>query len=187
MQEFRADLQLIPNLLDLKLYQFRERSRPQARLVWLRAFHHMYNPQLAPRVLALLASDFPEVELIMVGPDKGDGSLAAMQKVAIELGVDHRITITGKVPKSQVPFWMSQGDIFLNTTNVDNTPVSVLEAMASGLCVVSTRVGGIPCLLEHDRDALLVPPDNPAAMAGSVRRLLMESGLAARALRSGQA
>ena len=75
---------------------------------------------------------------------------------------------------------MDRGDIFLNTTNVDNTPVSVLEAMACGLCIVTTNVGGIPHLLEHEHDALLVPSDDPAAMAAAVRRILTETGLAAR-------
>ncbi len=62
------------------------------------------------------------------------------------------------VEKSEVPAWLAKGDIFLNTTNVDNTPVSVIEAQAAGLCVVSTNVGGIPFLLENGKDALLVPP-----------------------------
>jgi glycosyltransferase involved in cell wall biosynthesis len=75
---------------------------------------------------------------------------------------------------------LNGADIFLNTTNVDNTPVSIMEAMASGLCIVSTNVGGISYLLEHERDALLVPPDDPEAMAGAVRRLLTEPELAAR-------
>jgi glycosyltransferase involved in cell wall biosynthesis len=76
------------------------------------------------------------------------------------------------VSKSAVPDWLNRGDIFLNTTDVDNTPVSVLEAMACGMCVVSTDVGGLPYLLEDGRTALLVPPDDPLAMARAVRRLL---------------
>jgi glycosyltransferase involved in cell wall biosynthesis len=71
-------------------------------------------------------------------------------------------------------------DIFLNTASIDNTPVSVLEAMASGLCVVSTNVGGIPDLLAHEKDALLVPADSPSAMAEAAKRILMEPGLAER-------
>jgi glycosyltransferase involved in cell wall biosynthesis len=180
MGTFRQNIQLLPNFLQLKAYQFRARTQPQPSLMWLRAFHKLYNPQLAPKVLALLAEDFPHMKLIMVGPDKGDGSLACTRQVARKLGVADKITIAGKVPKSQVPFQINQGDIFLNTTNVDNTPVSVLEAMATGLCVVSTNVGGIPYLLGHESDALLVPPDDPAAMAGAVRRLLLESNLAAK-------
>ncbi|RIK26321.1 MAG: glycosyl transferase family 1, partial [Chloroflexi bacterium] len=88
------------------------------------------------------------------------------------------------VPKEEVPAWLQRGDIFLNTTNVDNTPVSVIEAMACGLCVVRTNVGGIPYLLDHEQDALLVPPNDPDAMADAVRRILTEPGLAERLSRN---
>ncbi len=50
-----------------------------------------------------------------------------------------------------------EGDIFLNTTNVDNAPVTVVEAMACGLCIVSTDAGGVPDLVEDEHEALLVP------------------------------
>ena len=76
------------------------------------------------------------------------------------------------------PDWLTKADIFINTTNVDNMPISVLEAMASGLCVVSTNVGGIPYLLEDESDALLVPPNDPQAMTAAVCRILTEPGLA---------
>jgi glycosyltransferase involved in cell wall biosynthesis len=56
--------------------------------------------------------------------------------------------------------------------------------MACGLCVVSTNVGGIPYLLEHEQDTLLVPSDDPAAMATAVRRLLTEPDLAERLSRN---
>ena len=86
--------------------------------------------------------------------------------------------MVGSIPKQKVPEWMNKTNIFLNTTNFDNTPISVIEAMASGLCIVSTNVGGIPYLLTHEQDALLVPPDNPQAMASAVRRILTEPRLA---------
>lgn len=186
MSPYRADLLLQHNPLDLNRYNFRRRERPQPRLIWLRAFHETYNPSLAPRVVALLAQDIPDVHLIMVGRDKGDGSLQAMQRTATALGVSTRIDLPGGVSKAEVSEWMNKGDIFLNTTNVDNTPISVLEAMACGLCVVSTNVGGIPYLLKHEHTALLIPPDDPEAMAAAVRRLLTEPGLAARLSQNGR-
>lgn len=178
MRVYRSDLRLLPNAIDVSAYKFRLRRRPQPHLVWLRAFDAIYNPSLAPRVLARLVGDFPDIHLTMVGPDKGDGSLQAMQQVAKELGVADRISLPGGVPKAEVPVWMDKGDIFLNTTNVDNTPVSVLESMACGLCVVSTSVGGIPYLLEHEKDALLVPPGDAQAMAEAVRSIRLRPGLA---------
>ena len=177
---YRSDLRLQCNPIDLDVCRFEARPIPQPRLVWLRAFHSVYNPSLAAAVVALLVKDIPSVSLVMYGHDKGDGSLQALQQLATKLGVSERIEIPGSVPKSEVPERLNAGDIFLNTTNVDNTPISVLEAMACGLCVVSTNVGGMPYLLEHDQDGLLVPPSDAYAMAAAVRRILTEPGLAER-------
>jgi glycosyltransferase involved in cell wall biosynthesis len=98
--------------------------------------------------------------------------------MADKLGLGERLHLLGRVTKQDVPVLLQRGDIFINTTNIDNTPVSVLEAMACGLCVVSTNVGGIPYLLEDGKDALLVPPNDPEAMAFAIRRILDEPDLA---------
>jgi len=180
MRQYRQDIVLLPNPLDLTKYPFRRRQHPTPNLVWLRAFHDIYNPSLAVRVVALLAKDFPTVRLVMMGPNKGDGSRESMKDLALKLGVVDRVTCTGPVPKDEIPHRLHQGDIFLNTTRVDNTPVSVLEAMACGLCIISTNVGGIPYILEDEYDALLVAADDHAAMAKAVQRLLTEDGLAER-------
>lgn len=181
MTPYRADLTLLPNPLDLPAYPFQERTAPRPRLIWLRAFHETYNPTMAARVVALLRPDFPDVTLTMIGPDKGDGSRERVAQVAAELGVADRVTLGDGVPKREVPARLSGGgDIFLNTTNVDNTPVSVLEAMACGLCVVSTDAGGLPYLIEDGSNGLLVPVGDPQRMADAVRRVLTEPGLAAR-------
>jgi glycosyltransferase involved in cell wall biosynthesis len=180
MSEYHPALILQPNPIDVSRYQFRIRQKPKPELIWLRAFHEIYNPSLAPRVVALLAEEFPNVRLTMIGPDKGDGSFPAVIKHAAELGVAHRISFSGKVPKPDIPDWLAKADIFINTTNVDNTPVSVLEAMAAGTCIVSTNVGGIPYLLRNEKEALLVPPNNEIAMAAAIKRYLCEEGLAER-------
>jgi glycosyltransferase involved in cell wall biosynthesis len=184
MRPFNDKLRLLPNPVNLAACELRRRQQPQPKLVWLRAFHETYNPTLAPRVLKLLAENFPDVQLTMVGRDKGDGSLARTKQVAGALGVSDRITMVGGVRKGEVTSWLNQGDIFLNTTSVDNTPVSVLEAMACGLCMVSTNVGGIPYLLDHEQDALLVEPDDEAAMAAAISRILTEPGLGERLSRN---
>ena len=115
----------------------------------------------------------------MIGPVK-DGSLEKTLAVAEKLGVRDRITIIPGVPKDAVPAEISSGDIFLNTTNVDNQPVSVLEAMACGLCVVSTNVGGLPYVVEDGVDGLLCAPNDAEAMIELVRQVLMDTALAAR-------
>ena len=178
LRPHRSDIRLMPNAIDLSSYPFRARLTPAPRLVWLRAFHAIYNPNLALEAMVKLLPRHQEVRLTMVGPDKGDGSLQSFMHRAEEAGLQGRIDYAGLVRKDEVPVWLDKCDIFLNTTNVDNTPVSVIEAMACGLCVVSTNVGGIPYLLEHERDALLVPPGDAGAMAEAVARVQTEPGLA---------
>ncbi len=178
MSAYRSDLILLPNPLNLEAYPFRPRATASPKLIWLRAFHRIYNPALAARVIERLASEFPKIHLDMIGPDKGDGSAEEFQRLISDLEISPRISRTGAVPKTQVSQYLDRGDIFLNTANVDNAPVSVLEAMACGLCVVTTNAGGIPYLLEHERDALLVPPDDCQEMAAAVRRILTSPHLA---------
>jgi glycosyltransferase involved in cell wall biosynthesis len=180
LEAYSSQIEMIPNALDLRAYPFTLRSNPKPRLVWLRALHRVYNPALALRVTAALADEFPAVQLSLIGPDKRDGSRAELLRLADELGITNRVEMPGGVPKSEVPTWLNRGDVFLNTTTVDNTPVSVLEAQACGLCVVSTDVGGISYLLEDEHDALLVPSNDPEAMHAAVRRVLADPGLAAR-------
>ena len=116
----------------------------------------------------------------MIGRDTGDGSLTRVRRAAALAAIAPRVELRGPVLKAEVPAWLDRSDIFVNTANVDNTPVTVLEAMACGLCVVSTNVGGIPYLLEDGQNALLVPPDEPQAMAAAIERILREPGLARR-------
>jgi len=131
-------------------------------------------------VVARVVGEWPGVRLTMHGPDKHDGALEAARDAARQLGVESLIRMPGAVPKSRVPEVLATGDIFLNTTDFDNVPVSVLEAMACGLCVVSTDAGGIRHLLQDGHDALLTPRGDADGMANAVRRILTEPGLAAR-------
>lgn len=168
----------IPNFIELSRYSNKKIEYATPNLIWLRAFHSIYNPTLAIKVLIELNKIAQKVLLTMIGPDKGDGSLDLTLEITQEYGVSQQISIIKGVPKSKVPNELSKGDIFINTTNVDNTPVSVIEAMACGLCIVSTNVGGIPYLLEDGVDALLVQPDDAVAMAEAVKKILYEPGLA---------
>jgi glycosyltransferase involved in cell wall biosynthesis len=180
MSQFRTDIVLLPNAVDISLYRFRLRLRPTPRLVWMRAFHHIYNPILAPRVISCLFEEFPNIQLDMIGPDKGDGSLDQTQREVERLSMQEHVRFVGSIAKSDVPTWLERGDIFINTTNVDNTPVSVIEAMACGLCVVSTNVGGLPYLLTHNQNAVLVRPNDAESMAAGIRQILKEPAFSAR-------
>ncbi len=178
MKNYAREIITVPNAIDPRGYRHRQRSRLAPKLIWLRAFDHIYNPALAVEVTAMLAAEYPEISLTMIGPDKLDGSLEMTRRTAARLDISSRVRLPGRVAKAELPPMLDRADIFLNTTSVDNNPVSVIEAMASGLCIVSTAVGGIPWLLEDERTALLVPPGDAPAMAAAIRRLLNDPELA---------
>ena len=173
----RSDIRVIPNPIDLNQFTFSHRIEPKPKLIWVRAFHDIYSPTIVPEVIKGLISKFPDISLCMIGPDKGDGSLQRMLSVSENLGVQDCIKICGRAPHESIPDLLNQSDIFINTSEIDNFPSSVLEAMANGLCIVSTNVGGLPWLIDDEENGLLVPPNDPAAMAQAVGRILTEPDL----------
>ncbi|MEE1657663.1 glycosyltransferase family 4 protein [Microvirga sp. CF3062] len=168
----RPDLQLLPNGMRLEGYPFRLRSSVSPHLIWVRSFHEMYNPVMAVDTVAALIGRYRDIHLTMIGPDRGDGSLERTRQRIEEHGLTQTVTIIPGVAKSEIPAILNQADIFLNTTNIDNAPVTVYEALACGLCVVSTDVGGIPDILTNRKNAILVSRGDIEAMSRAIDDLL---------------
>jgi glycosyltransferase involved in cell wall biosynthesis len=133
---------------------------------------------MAADVMAELLKSYPDAELCMVGPNK-DGSMAEFRDYIWQQGYQEHVKITGKLLKEEWIRLSEDYDFFINTTNVDNTPVSVIEAMALGLCVISTDPGGIPYLLNDGTDSFLVKSSDYSAMADRISQLLNNHCLAA--------
>lgn len=169
------NLVYIPNTIELEQYKFSERTHVKTpKLLWVRSFAWLYNPKMAVDVLKELQKKYPDAELCMVGPDK-DGSMEQTQLYAQQQGV--KVIFTGRLTKAEWKNLSENYNIFINTTNFDNTPVSVIEAMCLGLPVVSTNVGGIPFLLENNTHALLVEKEDTTAMVTAVESLVENSDL----------
>jgi len=184
-RELGVAADVIPNPLDIERYEFRHRSPVAPRLLWMRTFHPHYDPELAVRTLAVLRRQFSDATLTMAGPD--DGQLDVTRALAERLGVADAVTFVGFLDSAGKAREFAAHDIFLNTNLVDNAPVSVLEAGAFGLPIVTTAVGGIPYLLQDRRTALLVPVSDPDAMAAAVTELLLDPELAGSLSTAGRA
>jgi L-malate glycosyltransferase len=167
----------IPNFVELEQYPFLKRSNIKPRLLWVRAFHQVYNPTLAIDVLKLLSTKFPDVALCMVGTDK-DGSMEVVKNKAQQEGVSDQLEITGYLNKEAWKRKSESFDIFINTTNFDNMPVSVIEAMALGLPVVSTNAGGLPYLIQHQEDGIIVNMGDANAFAEAIEKLVRQPEVA---------
>ncbi|MBI3666345.1 MAG: glycosyltransferase family 4 protein [Acidobacteria bacterium] len=175
---------VIPNVVEVARYPYRYRPNVRPRLFWMRSFHAIYNPMLAIRVLARLRFRFSDATLVMAGQDKG--LERQVQRFADKLGVSEHVRFPGFLDHAGKTREGEAADIFLNTTNVDNMPVAVVEACAMGLPVVSTAAGGVPDLLTDGETGLLVRPDDEEAVALAVETLVNDAELAARLSASGR-
>ncbi len=177
-------VQVIPNVIELAKYPFRRRSRVSAKLFWMRTFHPVWNPEMAIRVLARVRERLSDATLVMAGQDKG--LLEPMRRLAAELGVADAVQFAGFLDMDRKRAAAEDADIFISTNRVDNQPVAVIEACAMGLPVVSTNVGGIPDLLTHGENALLVQDEDVSGMADSIVDLVRRPELAARLSENGR-
>lgn len=146
------NLKFIPNSIPLEEYKFKTRHELEPKLLWVRAFAEIYNPILAIQLLENLLQDYKDAELFMVGPKK-DESYEQCKKYVEEHNLP--VHFTGKLGKQDWHQLSEQCDLFINTAKIDNTPVSIIEAMALGLPVLSSNVGGIPYLINNQQDGIL--------------------------------
>jgi glycosyltransferase involved in cell wall biosynthesis len=175
---------IIPNVVEIADYDFKPRRCLRPRLLWMRTFHPIYNPMMAVRVLDRLRQEFPDATLVMAGEEKGIGG--EVRRAVERLGLSDRVRFSGFLDKRGKQSEGDTADLFLNTSHIDNTPVSLIEACALGLPVVTTDVGGLSDLLTDGETGLLVPDEDCRAMAAAVTRLLNDPGLAERLSTNGR-
>ena len=161
----------IPNFIEVLNYPMTIRKKFRPRILWVRSFHKIYNPVLAIYVLEKLLKRWNDTELCMVGPDK-DGSMKDVIRLAKELNITNHLKITGKVKRKDWIELSKKYDIFINTSQVDNHPVTLLEIMALGLPIVTTNVGGIPFIIKNKKNGLLVNSNNAEEMADRISMLI---------------
>lgn len=172
------DATVIPNIISLEQYRHKPRQGLRPRLLWMRTFYDYYNPKMAVYVLHHLLKDFPDAELTLAGQEKGIGG--EVRRLVADLGLSGHVHFPGFLRQDQKQEVFDRHDIYLNTTNIDNMPVCLIEAGAFGLPIVSTNVGGVPFLVKHEQNALLVEPNDVSGMVAAVKRLLADAHLAAK-------
>ena len=168
------DSTVVPNVINLERFGAADDAPSGSGAPSVLVARHLepiYDNQTALRAFALLAARHPAARLVIAGSGPEAGMLAAL---AGHLGIAGAVRFTGRVDNTEMAALYREADIMLNPSLVDNMPNSVLEALAGGVAVVSTDVGGVPYLVEHGRTALLVPPQNPQAMADAMLKLLAE-------------
>lgn len=172
----RFDLKalIIPSSINLERFHFRERKPLQPVFLSNRLLEPLYNVACILRAFGLIQRRFPEARLIVAGEGTERANLENLAATLELKGVE----FIGSVEYDDMPALYNSADIYLNATNLDNLPSSILESYAAGLPIVTTDAGGIPHILWHEETGLLVGVDDHAGMAMSAIRLLEDQALA---------
>jgi glycosyltransferase involved in cell wall biosynthesis len=173
--EFGLHSSAIPNVIDHSQFRYRERNPLRPHLVCTRGFSSYYSVDVVLKAFAEVQKEYPNATLVLVG----DGPLETdMRKLAADLKLAN-INFAGVASRNEIGRFYDQADIFINASSLDNMPVSVIEAFASGTPVVTTSPEAIPYLVKHEHTGLLSPVGDEEALASNVVRLLREPALAA--------
>ena len=178
--KFGLEAEAIPNFVRSERLIRRPRTRPAPILLSNRNLQGLYNVACILRAFERVQGRYPGASLVVAG----DGpERRKLEQLADDLGLAH-VTFVGQVSPDRMAELYDTADIYINASDIDNMPLSILESFAAGLPVVSTDAGGIPHFTRDGRDALLSPRDDDEALAASVFRLIEEPGLAERLTRN---
>lgn len=167
--------QVVPNIVDLSLFKPRaDVVATGGHVVVARNLEPIYDNASALRALAELRRKMPSATMTIAG----SGPEADMlRRLADELGVSNAVRFAGRLDRGDMAKLYRSADVVLNPSKVDNMPNSLLEALACGVPIVSTDVGGIPFMVQDGKTALLVGAGDHQGMAAALLRVLQDPAL----------
>ncbi len=171
---------IVPNIIDSSLFHPAERAEQSPgpklapHIVITRNLETLYDIGSGLRAFARLHRELPQARLTVAGsgPERED-----LEAQAVRLGIAASTRFCGRLSHQDIAALYRDADLMLNPSRADNMPNSLLEALACGVPVVSTDVGGIPVLVEDGVSARLVAPGDDDAMTKAMLDLCQDSQL----------
>lgn len=158
----------LPNIIRDDNVYFKKRDIIDPTLIVTRTFDDVYNLPLAIMAFNDLKKILPNAKLKLVGDGKLKNHLIDMvQREKIK-----DVEFIGRVPNSMIGEILNTADIFINPSNKDNMPLSLFEALACGLPVISTKVGGIPDYITDGINGFLIEPNNKEQLISKIIYIL---------------
>ncbi|HZI86750.1 MAG TPA: glycosyltransferase family 4 protein [Pyrinomonadaceae bacterium] len=174
--KFGLPAKVIFNVIDFERFTFRQREILRPVFFSNRNFEAHYGVDVVLRAFAVIQKRFREASLKVAGNGPCRDTL---HKLAADLGL-RNVAFLGTVAHEQMPALYNEADCFLNGSRIDNQPLSILEAFASGLPVVTTNAGGIPDMVTDGVTGMVVEMDVHEAVAKAAIDLIEHPEIAAR-------
>lgn len=172
------DIAIVPNGIDLKEYtselpvQNVEGSRK--RILFVGRLHPVKGAHYLLGAMSTVHRELPEAKLVLVGDGEEREHLETLTD---NLGIRECVEFAGRVPHERVQDYMNQAEVFVISSLSEGFPVTILEAMACGLPVVATRVGGVPDIIEDGANGCLIDTKDQEQIAEAVLKLLQDEQL----------
>jgi glycosyltransferase involved in cell wall biosynthesis len=162
------------NFVEVDEIPWRRRTTLQPHFLTNRNLEPLYNVACTLRAFKRVQQEYPDAKITVAGFGSQREHLEAL---AGELEL-RNIVFVGRVPSNEMPAYYDKADIFLNASNIDNMPLSILDAFAAGTPVVTTNAGGIPYMVRDGDTGFLVQCEDCEGMATAALRLLRDDALA---------
>lgn len=170
---------VIPNAVEVGIQGNGHRRPPYDRFLCTRNHEPEYDVPTVVRAFARIHRQEPSARLTLVGVGSQTEIVRALVR---DLGLDAAVDVVGAVPHDRIAAFYREADLFLNASRVDNQPISILEAMAAGLLVVSTGTGGIGELLTEGAGRV-VPRGRPDLMSAAALAVMNDGEAFTRTVR----
>jgi glycosyltransferase involved in cell wall biosynthesis len=172
----RERLRVVPNPIDEQRFSPGPAPEDGARhrtILVVGRVERAKGQDLIVEALPSIRRAVPDAHLLLVGDD--GGARAQLEQRAAALGARDAVTFAGARPREELPSVYRSAAVCVVPSRFESFPYSALEAMACGRAVVAARVGGLPEVVEHGRDGVLVQPENPAALGAAIASLLHDT------------
>ena len=174
-EQFGLQTRVVPNIIDLSQFTYRERRPLHPHLLCTRGFHPYYAVDVVVRAFAEVQRAYPDARLDLVGKGPCEEQIRALVQ---ELRIPN-VYFMGVASRHSIGEYYDRADIFINASYLDNMPVSIIEAFACGLPVITTSPPSMRFLVDHERTGLLSGPGDARALAANVVRVLRDPALGA--------
>jgi len=172
----------IYNVIDMGRFHFRDRMPPRPVFLSNRNLEAHYGVDRVLRAFSIIQQKFPDATLNIVG----EGSQRRLlEELATELGLQNT-SFAGRIDPAAIAESYDAADIYLNGSEIDNQPLSLLEAFACGLPIVTTDAGGIPDIVTNGKTGMIVPRGDYRQMAARAMQLLSDPSLTKQLVEQGR-
>jgi glycosyltransferase involved in cell wall biosynthesis len=166
---YHRDIAVVPNGIDINDYRDRpdeqECETPEKRILFVGRLNPVKGVHYLLRAMKIVREVLPEAKLIIVGEGEERKNLECLTN---DLGLNECVDFVGRTPHEKIPDYLYQADIFVLPSLSEGFGIVILEAMACGLPIVATRVGGVPDIVEDGVNGYLVESGDFQEMAKKI-------------------